>query len=118
MRSHRRRRPVDHILIAGHTGDLGCIRAALAILPADAYGQVYVQAPAGTDLDFHAPARVTIHHIDDETGSLEDALASWICEWVPDEPDPRRRVAVWIGAHAAPHVADVHLGLDGLVDQL
>jgi len=117
MRSHRRRRPVDHVLIAGRLGDLDCVRAAVATLPADAYGQVYVQAPAGTDLELHAPARVTVHLVD-EAASLEDTIGAWVAEWVPDEIDPQRRVAVWIGAHAAPHVAAARYGLAGFVDQL
>ena len=117
MRSHRRRRPVDHILIAGRLADLDCVRAAVATLSADAYGQVFVQAPLGTDLDLRAPARVTVHRVD-ETSSLEDAITAWVAEWVPDEADPHRRVAVWIGTHAAPHVASARHGFEGLVDQL
>ncbi len=118
MRPHRRREPVDHILIAGVPSDLECIQAALAILPADAYGQVYIQASADTDLTLSAPARMTIHLIDDATGSLETAVAAWVAEWVPEEFDPRRRVAVWVGDHASVHVASTYQEFAGLVERL
>lgn len=117
VRSHRRRSPVDHVLIAGRVADLACVRAAVAMLPADAYGQVYVQAPAGTDLDLCAPARITVHRVD-ETASLSDAVDAWVAEWIPEERDPKRRTMLWIGNHAASHVAVTRHGLDGLVEHL
>jgi len=115
MRSHRRRLPVDHILIAGDAADLPCIRAALAILSADSYGQVYVRATADTPLDLPAPARMTVHRIE---GSLEEAVDSWVAEWMPCEQDPKRRVTVWVGSHARPEIATAYAELEGLVDQL
>lgn len=110
MRSHRRREPIGHVLIAGHTDDLDDIRAALAMLAADTYGQVLVVAPIGTQLDLTAPARITVHRIDDAAGSLADAVAGWAAEWIPDELDSHRKVTVWIGAHASSHVDPVHHG--------
>lgn len=116
MRSHRRRGPVDHILIAGQIDDLPCIRAALAILAADSYGQVFIEAPADTPLDLVSPFRVSIHRVDE--GCLADAIEGWVGEWVPDETDPHRRVAVWVGSHAISQVASTYQQFAGLVDQL
>lgn len=111
--------PVEHLLIAGDTQDLDNIRAALSVLPTHAYGQVYVSASADLVATLSAPARMTIHRVDEETGCLSDAVAAWVAEWVPDEHDPQRSVTVWIGSHAG---ADVDRatwqGLDGLVEHL
>lgn len=111
--------PVEHLLIAGDVSDLQSIRAALTVLPAHAYGQVYVSAPADQVADLVAPARMTIHHVDEQATSLSDAVAAWVAEWVPEEHDPQRSVTVWIGSHAGADVdhATWH-GLDGLVEHL
>lgn len=114
MRSHRRRLPLEHVLVAGHTADLDDIAVALALLPDDAYGQVLVEGPQGSTDTLTAPPRVSIHRIDSVTSSLERAVAAWVAEWVPQEPDLRRTVTVWLGGHAANTVDLTELGVDHL----
>jgi hypothetical protein len=99
VRSHRRRHPTEHVLIVGNSDDLDCVVAEIALLPAHAYGQVFIQAPADFALALITPARLTTHRIDPAAGALSAALAGWSAEWVPDEPDPQRNVTVWIGDH-------------------
>ncbi len=113
MRSHRRRLPVDHVLIAGHVDDLDAIRAELTLLSADAYGQVFVEAPTHEPLFLITPPRVTIHRIDPQFGSLADAIAGWVDEWIPEQPDPQRSVSFWISARASADIDAGHHGLDG-----
>lgn len=99
MRSHRRRGPAQHVLIAGNADDLDAIAAELAVLSADVYGQVFVEAPAELELALVTPPRVTVHRLKPEAHALCAALAGWAAEWVPDEQDPERTVSVWIGHH-------------------
>ncbi|PWJ25096.1 hypothetical protein ATK17_1208 [Branchiibius hedensis] len=114
VRSHRRRLPLEHVLIAGHIADLDDIAVALALLPADAYGQVLIEAPAGSLDGLTAPARVSIQRIEPSTGSLDQAVTAWVSEWVPQELDLRRNVTVWLGGHASSRVDLRDLGVDHL----
>lgn len=120
MRSHRRRGPLEHVLVAGDLDDLEAITALLALLPAHAYGQVYVEVPAEADLpDLHAPARVTVTRLarplDAERGvALAGAVAGWVAEWVPDEPVYERLVTLWIGATARERVDTLDAPLERL----
>jgi NADPH-dependent ferric siderophore reductase len=106
MRSHRRRGPLEHVLVAGDLADLEAVSALLAFLPADAYGQVFVETPADAPLaPLPAPARVTVTRIarplDAEPGRLlARAVDGWVAEWCPGEPDAARAVAMWVGASA------------------
>lgn len=114
VRSHRRRLPLEHVLVAGHIADLDDIAVALALLPDDAYGQVFIEGPEESTARLTAPARVSIHRIDPVTSSLDQAVAAWVAEWVPQEPDLRRTVTVWLGGHAAGTVNLTELGVDHL----
>lgn len=114
VRSHRRRSPLEHVLVAGHVADLDDIAVALALLPSDAYGQVLVEGPAGSLAELTAPPRVSIHRIDPVASSLEKAVTAWVAEWVPQEPDHRRTVTVWLGGHAASLVDLNRLGVEHL----
>ncbi|WP_291524152.1 hypothetical protein [Branchiibius sp. NY16-3462-2] len=114
MRSHRRRVPLEHVLVAGHIADLDDIAVALALLPEDAYGQVLIEGPEGSISTLTAPPRVSIHRVDPVTSSLERAVAAWVAEWVPQELDLRRTVTVWLGGHASNLVDLDHLGVDHL----
>lgn len=100
VRAHRRRSPLNHVLIAGYLADVDEISVALALLPDDTYGQVLIEAPTGSLMAVTAPPRVSIQRIDPMTGSLAEAVSAWVAEWIPDEPDPRREVTVWLGQHA------------------
>ncbi|MGK2875211.1 MAG: SIP domain-containing protein [Nocardioides sp.] len=102
MRSHRRRLPTEHVLLAGDVGDLPGIVAALAWLPADAYGQVLVEAGVDDELPLlAAPPRVTVHRVgrspQGDGIAVGRAVAAWVEEWIPDEIDERRCVSVWVG---------------------
>jgi len=103
MRSHRRRAPLDHVLIAGDVTELDSIRALLALLPEQAYGQVYVESTAAdVQATLLAPPRVTVshlvraeHHVIGE--ALSSAVDCWVAEWMPDDPQPEREIAIWAG---------------------
>jgi hypothetical protein len=50
-----------------------------------------------------APPRVSVHPIvraahHDAGEPLAAAVASWVCEWMPDEPSPERVISIWAGA--------------------
>ena len=120
MRSHRRRTPIEHALIAGGPEDLPAISTVLSVLPADAYGQVFIEACPETDiLSLPKPARVTVHRI--AHGGLPRAIAGWLAEWMPHDPaadQAERVVSIWVGAHSSASVNDQCLGLGDLVDRL
>lgn len=102
MRSHRRRLPIGHTLIAGDVADLPGIVTALAWLPCDTYGQVLVEAEPDDDLSMLAPPlRVTVHRVERSPQgpgvAAGRAVAAWVEEWMPEEPDERRTVSIWVG---------------------
>lgn len=104
MRSHRRRTPLEHVLIAGDVTELDSIRALLALMSDSAYGQVYVETAESDELPaLAAPPRVTVNRVArterHEVGDpVSAAVSSWIAEWMPDEPAPDRIVSIWAGA--------------------
>lgn len=103
MRSHRRRTPLEHVLIAGDVTELDAITALLALLPEGAYGQVYVESSdADRPAVLAAPPRVTVthvrrgeHHVIGEP--LSAVVECWVAEWMPDEPQAERTIAIWAG---------------------
>jgi len=103
MRSHRRRAPLEHVLVAGDVAELESITALLALLPDNAYGQVYVESSGTDDVPaVPAPPRVTVSHVvraeHHATGELlSEAVACWLAEWMPDEPQPERLISIWAG---------------------
>ncbi len=123
MRSHRRRGPVEHVLIAGDRCDLAAIQRILDTLSADAYGQVFVE---GRGPRLIGPARVTISRLVAERSTpgslqagdpapgtaLEDAVLGWLAEWMPDEPTPDRDFTIWIGGHAGGRMNGLYARLD------
>lgn len=104
MRSHRRRGPLEHVLIAGDLGELPAIETLLALLPAGAYGQVFVETPTDAELGrLNPPARVTVNRVArPDHGSRGDALvpavSAWLAEWLPEEPTTERTLTLWVGA--------------------
>ena len=105
--------PTEHVLLAGDVGDLPGIVAALAWLPADAYGQVLVEVAADDELPLlAAPLRVTVHRVErspeGDGVAAARAVAAWVEEWIPDEVDERRTVSIWVGERvepACPHIS-------------
>ena len=106
MRSHRRRGPLEHILVAGSLHDLPAIEALLVLMPETVYGQVILETPAEAPaVKLSAPPRVTVTQLvcTDETESgelLAAATQSWLAEWMPADPDADRAVTLWVGASA------------------
>ena len=95
------------MLLAGDVGDVDAIEAALAWLPADAYGQVLIEAGADDELPlFRAPLRVTVHRVhrspEGDGVAAGRAVAAWVEEWMPEEVDERRLVSIWVGQRVEP----------------
>lgn len=108
MRSHRKRSPLDHVLVAGEFEELDTVATILALLPDDAYGQVYIECAEGQVLpDLHRPARVGIVALPAGQvpgGRLRAAVDAWLAEWMPEEVPADRQFAIWVGAGIADHV--------------
>lgn len=107
------------MLIAGDVHDLPGIATALAWMPSDAYGQVVIEASADHELPvLSAPLRVTVHRVEPSSEgagiAAGRAVASWVSEWIPDEPDAQRAVTIWVGARVDQRCPE----LLGLVERL
>ena len=106
MRPHRRRGPLQHVLVAGSFDELPVIEAVLLLLPKNAYGQVLIETPQDVELPaLDLPPRMTVARLarglDDEPGVLVGAaVQAWLEEWTPAEPDPARTVTAWVGGVA------------------
>lgn len=111
--------PTEHVLLAGDVGDLPGIVTALAWLPADAYGQVLVEAGPDDELPLlAAPLRMTVHRVErspqGDGFAAGRAVAAWVEEWIPDEVDDRRTVSIWVGERVEPSCPEIV----GLVERL
>lgn len=113
MRAHRGR-PGPTVLLAGDSADLPDLLALAATLPADAYGQVYVEVASAVQIEpLPTPARVAVTWLvrehDDGIAArgalLAAAVDGWIAEWMPAGVRDDRRIA-WVGCAAAPRIAD------------
>jgi NADPH-dependent ferric siderophore reductase len=114
VRAHRGR-PGPTVLLAGDASDLRDLRAVVATLPTDAYGQVYVEVASTVQVERLAtPPRVAVTWLvrerDDAPMAARGALLAaavdgWIAEWMPPGVRDDRRIA-WIGCVAAPRIAD------------
>jgi len=119
VRSHRRRLPIEHTLVAGDVGDLPAIITALAWLSPDTYGQVIIEAGPDDELPVvAAPLRVTVHRVersaDGHGVAAGRAVAAWAEEWMPEEPDARRDLSIWVGERVVVSCAEI----TGLVERL
>ena len=118
MRTHRGR-PGPTVLLAGDSADLRDLRALAATLPADSYGQVYVEVASARQIeDLVTPVRVVVTWLVRETVAgmavrgalLTAAVDGWIAEWMPEGVRDDRRIA-WVGCAAAPRLADRYRAL-------
>lgn len=120
MRPHRRRGPLQHVLVAGSFEELPAIEALLSLLPDTAYGQVLVEMPPDLELPpLTAPPRVILTRLartrSDQPGSrVADAVHAWLAEWMPDEPDPARTFTLWVGGSARNRVEPAGATLENL----
>ncbi|THG30164.1 SIP domain-containing protein [Naasia lichenicola] len=96
--------PALHVFIAGDASDLDAIALLLSGLPANAYGQVMVEATEDEwDGALEAPRRVHVVRLPhDPFGLVGDtvvsACAAWMAEWMPDDVERSSRVFVtWLG---------------------
>jgi len=74
----------------------------MAWLPADTYGQVLIEVGPAEELPLLAvPPRVTVHRVERSPEgpgiAVGRAVTAWVAEWIPDEPDERRTVTIWVG---------------------
>jgi NADPH-dependent ferric siderophore reductase len=113
VRAHRGR-PGPTVLLAGDGADLRDLRALASALPADAYGQVYVEVAAAEQIErLDAPARVTVswlvragaERVAPRGALLTAAVEAWIAEWMPPGARDDRRIA-WIGCACVPALAE------------
>jgi len=113
VRAHRGR-PGPTVLLAGDSADLPDLLALASTLPADAYGQVYVEVASAVQIEpLPTPARVAVtwlvrehdHGIAARGALLAAAVDGWIAEWMPAGVRDDRRIA-WVGCAAAPRIAD------------
>lgn len=115
-------------LLAGDGTDLPKLARILTRLPADAYGQVFIEVPSSITMHpFRAPRDVTITWLrrdDAAAGSMASrgelivrAVSAWFDEWMTDGGSVGPMV-IWIGCSASPRVARLHRDLRRRYPQL
>ncbi|MGN8048794.1 SIP domain-containing protein [Curtobacterium sp. 22159] len=112
-----RRQPSERILVAGGPDDLQEITRMLQELPANAYGQVFVEVALAEQVaTLPAPPRVTVTWLvrserpsavstlvfADHGEALAEAVTAWAAEWCVADCEPR--TTVWIGLAESPWV--------------
>ncbi|WIB75863.1 SIP domain-containing protein [Curtobacterium sp. MCPF17_002] len=112
-----RRQPSERILLAGGVDDLPEISRMLEDLPANAYGQVFVEVALQEQVrSLPAPPRVTVSWLvrsarasvvaplvfADHGEALAAAVTGWASEWCVADCEPR--TTVWIGLAENPWV--------------
>ncbi|QJU54928.1 SIP domain-containing protein [Herbiconiux sp. KACC 21604] len=111
-----------HVLLAGDTTDLTPIRRILSELPADAYGQVYIEIvspiqirelprPAGVNLTWLR--RDLVPHgllvIAPRGELIRSAVSAWVAEWMPEATsEGGDRIVLWVGCNASPRVGALY----------
>jgi NADPH-dependent ferric siderophore reductase len=96
----------DLVLLAGTADDLPVIETALAMLPAKARGQVFLEVDSMDKVrEVSAPGRVCITWLARGAGqSLPAALSGWLAEMLPVEFDREHRVYAWIAGEGTARV--------------
>lgn len=102
--------PRAHFLIAGEGADRAAIRGAVARLPVDAYGQVFVEVASGIQVErWPTPASVSITWLFRDGAAargnpvargelIERAVTSWVAEWMPGKSSGREiPYVMWLG---------------------
>jgi NADPH-dependent ferric siderophore reductase len=111
-----------HVLLAGDTTDLTPIRRILSELPADAYGQVYleivspiqirpIERPEGVSLTWLRRDLVPhgLLEIAPRGELIRSAVTAWVAEWMPEAPsEGGERIHLWVGCNASPRVGSLY----------
>jgi NADPH-dependent ferric siderophore reductase len=105
-----------HYLLVGDSADLGTLRRMADSLPADAYGQVYIEVASKVQVEqFRTRAGLTVTWLRRDrdahrTGTLAPrgllaarAMAGWASEWLGDDAG-ELRYAAWIGCASSSDV--------------
>lgn len=131
MGSRHRARSRDRVFIAGDLADLTSIQHVLALLPDDAYGQVYIEVLDERDIaPLTAPSRVTVTWLPRvmrqsairplafaaHGEALAAAIAGWLGEWMPghdefgaDAPHASdQSVIMWVGCAGSAHITALY----------
>lgn len=91
-----------HLFVSDDT-DLPDLRAALADLPRDAYGQAFIETVSPEVEELQRPAGISVTWLVRDDGSRpvgsHAAVASgaWAAEWMVAAPRPPQRTLVWVG---------------------
>lgn len=104
---------IDCVLAAGDASELADLRKWCAALAEDAYGQIFIETSAVTQIEaIDAPPGVGITWICRDRNPLcaerclraGDALANavdgWVDEWLRADSSSGRRVTLWAGARS------------------
>ena len=108
-----------HFLIVGDSTDVPLVRDMLSRLPADAYGQVFIEVAVDLQIQrWDPPGRMSITWLVRDGSSLVSggrmaargekaaaAASAWISEWMPDRAESHDAPYVlWIGCSASVRV--------------
>jgi NADPH-dependent ferric siderophore reductase len=133
MGSRHRHRALEPVLIAGDLEDLPAIEHVLSLLPDDAYGRVFIETLYDDQARTLAvPKRVTVTWLARAVRpsairplvfaargeALTGAIAGWVAEWMPGDPDAACTSLMWIGCAASAHVEALYGELDQRLQNL
>lgn len=97
----RRHGPSRRVLAVAAVEDRAAVQDWLSALPADAYGQVLMVAPADVLAGLNGPERVMIAGpATAAASSVVEALAALVGEWIPQEPWMTPWPELWLGRAA------------------
>lgn len=105
MGTRRHGRTRGLLLVVGTSEDLAAVERELATAPVGSYGQILIEADAETDVRaLAAPPRMTVTWLlrrGEPGAALNEAVAAWAAEWMPETRAHDTPAEVRIGATAA-----------------
>lgn len=103
-----------HFLLAGDSADLERLQDACSRLPADAYGQVFVEVASLIQVRrLHAPDGMSVVWLSRDRGArglvrrgelLARAVEAWVGEWMPGGAGHEQPYVLWVGCAASERV--------------